>query len=393
MPQPERVLLAGGGEPAGRVLLDRVQQPVAGLAAQLVVEGDQRLVDERGHQVEHGAGRDLLVRADLLGHLQVPAGEHRQPAQQDLLRLGQQLVAPVHRGAQRLLPRRRGPVARGQQPEPVIEPAGDLLHRQRADPRRGQLDGQRHAVQGPAQPGHRLGVVAAQREAGPGRRRPARRTAAAPRAGPGRPGTAGSRPGRHGQRRDPPDGLAAHPQRLPAGRDHPQRRAAGQQLLHQRRRTRPRRARRCPGRAAAAGPAAPRPGSPISGRSGSSRIPKRGGDPPRDQVRVGRVGQLHQPGPVGKLRDQVAGQPHGQAGLADAARAAQGQGADVAEQQRELAQVALPADEAVRLRRKVARGRGSCGSHGIEDRLVDGGASALRGRFFHSQMSTGTLLV
>ena len=44
----------------------------------------------------------------------------------------EQLVAPVDRRAQRLLPRRRRPAAAGQQPEAVVEPCRDLLHGQHA---------------------------------------------------------------------------------------------------------------------------------------------------------------------------------------------------------------------------------------------------------------------
>ena len=75
-----------------------------------------------------------------LGHLKRPAGEDGKPPQQRLLALGQQVVAPVDGGAQRLLPWRGRPVAGGQQAEPVGDPHPDLLHRQRADPGGGQLD-------------------------------------------------------------------------------------------------------------------------------------------------------------------------------------------------------------------------------------------------------------
>ncbi len=213
------------------VLPDRVEQPVPGVAGRLAVQHDQRLVDERDEQVEHRVGRDGLIGADLLGHVQVPAGEHGQPAQQHLLGLIQQLVAPVHRGPQRLLPGRRRPVTRVEQLEPVPQPVGDLLDRQRPDPRRGQLDAQRDAVQRPAQPGHRGRVLLGQGEAGPGARRARREQ------------PDGFVPGqfvtdrvvgRQVQRLHPPDRLAADPQRLPAGGHDPQPRAPGQQQLDQR---------------------------------------------------------------------------------------------------------------------------------------------------------------
>jgi hypothetical protein len=83
----------------------------------------------------------------------------------------QQLIAPVHRGPQRLLPRWRRPVTRIEQLEPVPQPVSDLLDRQRAHPGRGQLDAQRDAVQRPAQPRHGGRVLLGQDEAGPGARR------------------------------------------------------------------------------------------------------------------------------------------------------------------------------------------------------------------------------
>ena len=180
VPQRQRAGFPGGLEPLGGVLPDRVQQPVPGIAGRLAVQHHQRLVDQRDQQAEDLVGGDGLasaggiIRADLLGHVQVPAGEHRQPAQQRLLGLVQQLVAPVHGGPQRLLPQRRGPVPGVEQLEPVAQPVRDLLHRQRPHPGRRQLDAQRDPVQGAAQPGHRRRVALGQREPRPGARGPGR---------------------------------------------------------------------------------------------------------------------------------------------------------------------------------------------------------------------------
>jgi hypothetical protein len=49
-----------------------------------------------------------------------PTREDSQMAQRPLLPTGQQLIAPVERCMQRLVPRRRRPSAAGQQSEPVI---------------------------------------------------------------------------------------------------------------------------------------------------------------------------------------------------------------------------------------------------------------------------------
>ena len=91
----------------------------------------QRAVDQPGVQVEDVAGvarsPSASVGADLLGRVQgPPAAEHRQPPEQHPLGVGEHLVAPVDRRPQRPLPRVRGPRPAGEQPEPVVEPGGDL---------------------------------------------------------------------------------------------------------------------------------------------------------------------------------------------------------------------------------------------------------------------------
>jgi hypothetical protein len=88
-----------------------------------------------------------VVGADALDRFQRGAGrEDREAAGQRLLGRRHQLPAPVDDGAQRLVPGQRGPAAASQQRETVIESFGQLLRGQGAQPRRGQLDGQRHPV-------------------------------------------------------------------------------------------------------------------------------------------------------------------------------------------------------------------------------------------------------
>ena len=115
---------------------------------------------------------NLRVRADLLGHVQAPAGEHRQAPEQDLLVLGQQLEAPVDRSLQCLLPRRSRAIAGCQQPESVIDPVSDLVDRQCPDARGRQLDRQRNPVQRPAELDHLGAVLPGQCEPGPHCRSP-----------------------------------------------------------------------------------------------------------------------------------------------------------------------------------------------------------------------------
>jgi hypothetical protein len=108
----------------------------------------------------------------------------------------------------------RAPPA-GQQPEPVLEPVGQLLQRDGPQPPGGQLDGQRNPVQAPAEPDHAVAVGVGDGETGHHRHRALGeqldRVAGARGPGP---------PVRHRQRRDRAGVLAGHRQRLPAGGEH-----------------------------------------------------------------------------------------------------------------------------------------------------------------------------
>ena len=64
-----------------------------------------------------------------------------------MLAVVEQVVAPGDRATQRLLPLRQVARAGRQQGEVVLEPGEDLVRRQELDPRGGELDRQRHAVQ------------------------------------------------------------------------------------------------------------------------------------------------------------------------------------------------------------------------------------------------------
>ena len=147
--------------------------------------------------------RDRAARAHVFGRGELePAGEHRQPLPTAAARAGeQQLEAPVDRGAQRLLAGQRGPVAArsaagsGRRAGRAISSSDSARSRDG-----GQLDGERDAVQPPADPRHR-GAVRRGRRSKPGcGRRRARRTAAPPRRGSARSPCGRPAVG-HGQRR------------------------------------------------------------------------------------------------------------------------------------------------------------------------------------------------
>ena len=219
------------GQPGGRVLPDGLQQPVPARAGTGVTELDQALVHQRTQMTQHLPGRHIRARGDRLGAGQAePPSEGRQPGQHRPLGAGQQLPRPVHHGPQRLLPRQPGPRPAGQQREPLIEPGLQLARRHDPQPGRGQLDRQRDPIQPPADPpGHRGGLlVPGQRHplrGGPVRQQPHRL------AGQDRPGVSAVARSAHG--RHPVDALSADAERLAAGGQQRQVRAAPQQRVGQ----------------------------------------------------------------------------------------------------------------------------------------------------------------
>ena len=96
------------------------------------------------------------------------AGEHRRaagPAGRSAL--VEQVPAPVDHRAQRLVPGQRGPAAAGEQPEPVVEPGGDLRRRGSVRSRAAASSmRQRHPVQPAADLHHRGHGGRVDREAG-----------------------------------------------------------------------------------------------------------------------------------------------------------------------------------------------------------------------------------
>ena len=317
---------------------------------------DQRLLDESSEGVQDVHGVDRLAGAHRLRRLERrPAGEDREPAQDGPLRLGQQVVAPVDGGAQRLVPGEGRPAAAGQEAEAVVQPGRDLLHRQGAHPGGGQLDGQRHAVEAAAQLGHRAGVLVGHGERGldgPGAldEQAARIDLVQVAGAHGRAGLRG------GQRGDRQDGLARDAQRLAAG-DHDahgragphhrlgQLRAFGQdgvavveqeeqafalQVIHHGRQQRP---------------------------AGRLRQAEDGHDGRQHEVRVGQRAALDEPHAVLEATEQQAGEAEAEAGLAHPTRTGQREQRRLLQDGRRLFDLALAADEAGDLQLQVVARR------------------------------------
>ena len=132
-----------------------------------VPRGDERLLDQPREQVGHLRSFQLFVGAHDLRSLEREAArEDGQAAQQDALRLLEQLVAPVERSLQSLLPRRRGAAACTQQPEAVVEAVGEGVGRKCVDPGGSQLERERQSVEPMADAGNRRPVPLVEHEPG-----------------------------------------------------------------------------------------------------------------------------------------------------------------------------------------------------------------------------------
>ena len=220
-------------EPFGRILADRLQQRVTHRtgAAHLA---HQVLVEELGQAVEHRQADVRRGVADRLDRLQAgAAGEHRTGGEEPPGLLGEQVMAPGDRRPQGLLPVRQVAAAAGEQAQRVLQPGQDRLRRQQLDPRRGQLEGQRQAVQPAGDLGDRRRVPLVDGEVRQHRGGPlgeqAHRLAPGQRFGRGTAARV-----RDGERRDRAFLLAGDPQRRAAADQDAQRAGLPQQPGHRR---------------------------------------------------------------------------------------------------------------------------------------------------------------
>jgi hypothetical protein len=156
-------------EPLRGVRPDRLEHHQARLAVVAVSTPDQALVEERGDAVERiEVGSDVTGqrggdRLDRLGQGRGKEGEEHEEA---LLAGLEEVVAPLDRRPERLLALGQvaGPAA--EELQAVSEAVAESLGREEVQARRGQLDGQRQAIETPADLEHRGGVVVGQAEVG-----------------------------------------------------------------------------------------------------------------------------------------------------------------------------------------------------------------------------------
>ena len=209
--------VAAFGEPLLAVLGERLQLGEPHAVARSAPRSTSDLSTRAWRWSARSAAAIVVVGADRLGRRQVAtAGEHRQPLEDALLVVEEQLVAPVDHRAQRLLARQRGARPAGEQAEPIVQ-ADEIC------------------VSGNA----RVRAAASSMASGSPSRRAQMSAITAwwsSESSSGAPAACARATKRlHGvvgrERRHRPDGLAADSQSLAARGEEPQRRAAAQQVL------------------------------------------------------------------------------------------------------------------------------------------------------------------
>ena len=113
------------------------------------------------HRIEHPplAGRTSSPATPCAPCSAKAAGEHREAAEHRFLRRIEQAVAPLQRGAQRLLALGRAGAAARQQLQRLVEPLQHAGRTEQRHPRRGQLERERNALEPAADLARCLGSV------------------------------------------------------------------------------------------------------------------------------------------------------------------------------------------------------------------------------------------
>src|SRR5882672_588253 len=158
------IRLARVDELLTRVLADRLEHRVPRRPAS-VLHHHERLVDEVCEKLEDGLAFNSIAAADGLGCLERAATDKDgQPAKEEALAFGEEVIAPVDEPAKRLLARDGVSAAAGEEAEPVIEPFGDLGDRENSYAGGRELERQRDAVQAAADSYHVGRVLFGKRE-------------------------------------------------------------------------------------------------------------------------------------------------------------------------------------------------------------------------------------
>src|SRR5450759_1791456 len=126
--------LARLDEPLARVLTNGLQQAISGVAPFVVIELNERLVNQSREQIEHLVLVDQLFGGGRLGSIEgEAAGEHGKPSQNGTFVFVEEVVTPCDRGLKGLLARHHAAAATSKKTEPVVEPGGDAVRVHQAD--------------------------------------------------------------------------------------------------------------------------------------------------------------------------------------------------------------------------------------------------------------------
>ena len=133
---PDACGVARCRQPVTAVLDQRLQHPAAHVPVAVgILDGDERLVGQAGHELGDIVGADCVVGADDAGGGEVAStGEDRQAVEDSTLVVEQQVVAPVDDRSQGLLAGAGGASAAVQQAEPIVEADRELGQGHRAQP-------------------------------------------------------------------------------------------------------------------------------------------------------------------------------------------------------------------------------------------------------------------
>ena len=149
------------------VLLDGLEDGVAGRHAGRFLRGDERLVDQLTDEVDGGAGS--VAAADSLRGVEGEAArKHGQPPEDALLVVVEEPVAPVHRRPEGFVAGLRRAAAAGEDGEAVLELGEDLVRRHHPGASGGELDGEWDALDATADSSDCLRVFVVESEGGLG---------------------------------------------------------------------------------------------------------------------------------------------------------------------------------------------------------------------------------
>src|SRR6201987_2398169 len=142
--------LAAFGQFLARAGARRREQPVTHRRAGNI-NYSERLRAQVRHTIDDVRRGDLAARRDRSRFRQrEAASEDRKATEDDALGLREQLVTPVERRPQRLVPRLRSAAPAGEQVETIVEVGRYLFYPERSGAGGRELDSQRNAVQAPA---------------------------------------------------------------------------------------------------------------------------------------------------------------------------------------------------------------------------------------------------